>query len=332
MKKIIFLSCLSLVFMGCSGSEVDDIKIVKEDAVDRIEINQGEKTEEQNNLRDDTDVFHIGNRIVFKNQYALTFLSAIETDARNSYSKEDIAQVIEIVYLCENLNMEEDLYISELDFNFIDEKGNMIKTYPLDNRYELVQTTKGARSLGSFHVGAKESSSMIKALYTNNWFSNEVIGEFQIEIGKEVKHDLEGSIPAFHKTYKIGDIIEITSAKGEYTLCIDGIKKTEERNSYSQKDPGEVYIIDYTFSNINMDDPLFISDYDFNLIDEKGMMGCHYPGNINCYPLETFKGARCSAQMTLASHNLNDKLILTYRDNCFSNQADIFISIDLTSK
>ena len=51
--------------------------------------------------------------------------------------------------------MEEDLYISELDFNFIDEKGNMIKTYPLDNRYELVQTTKGARSLGSFHVGAK---------------------------------------------------------------------------------------------------------------------------------------------------------------------------------
>lgn len=328
MRRFIWICVLSLVLMGCGGGgDTIEVKPVNDDAPSRIEVSQNEKPPQQDNEREN-NIFNIGDRFVFENQYALTFISAKETDERNSFSEEDVTQVVEIVYVYENLDMDDDLYISELDFSFVDEKGNMIKTYPLDNRYELVQTPKGTKGFGAFHVGTKETSTFIKALYTDNWFSKDVLGEFKIEIGKEVKTDLEGSFPTLLKTYKLGDIIEISTSRGAYTVCINAIKKTDERNSFSQKNPGEVYIVDYTYSNLNMEDPLFISDYDFNLIDEKGMMGYHYPGNIKLYPLETFKGARCNAQMTLASHNINDKLILSYRDNCFSNQADIFIRLD----
>ncbi len=324
-KMIISVVLLCLFLMGCAGTNVEGTKVVREDAPNK-EIIQTEKLElvEEKELQ----IFRVGDRAVFSDEYALTFLSVKETEERNTFSEEDVAQVVEIVYLYENMNLDKDLYISEMDFNFIDGEGNMIKTYPLEGKYELAETPKGAKNVGSFHLGTKGESKMIKALFTDNWFSSNTLGEFELQINEEKEMNLEGALPDFDKVYSVGDIIEVSTSKGDYTLSIDQVRKTKERNSFSEKDPSEVYIIEYTYSNISLVEPLMVSEYDFHLIDENGTMGFHYPGNIGKYPLETVMGARCQAQMVLASHTASSSLILSYRDNFFSDQADIFIAVD----
>lgn len=128
--------------------------------------------------------------------------------------------------------------------------------------------------------------------------------------------------------YKIGEIIEIKTNEGAYTLCVDKVEKTSDRNQFDESNPAEVYKITYTYSNISLADNLYISEYDFGLIDSTGTMGFSYPGSTRKYPNETVKGAKCTAEMTLASHTSGDKLLLTYRDNFFSDSVDVYIEVD----
>ena len=274
-------------------------------------------------------VYKIGEKVVVADKYAITLLSIKATDQRNEFSEMEVSQVLIIDYLYENLsNSDEDIYISEYNFKIVDSGGNMMDSYPVSGVYTPAYTPVGAKSLSAMVYGAVTDSKSVKVLYYDNFFSSDAIAEFELNVGDTVEYSLDGTLPRYSKMYKVGDTIEIKTKEGSYTLSVDKVEKTSDRNQFDESKPADVFKITYTYTNISLADNLYVSEADFGLIDSTGTMGYSYPGSVNKYPNETIKGAKCTAEMTLASHTSGDKLILTYRDNFLSDSADVYIQVD----
>ncbi len=80
--------------------------------------------------------------MVIDDKYALEILAVQETDERNQYSEKEVAQVLIIDYLYENIGEEDkDIYISDMEFKFVDSGGNMCTTYPVEGNYDPPQPT-----------------------------------------------------------------------------------------------------------------------------------------------------------------------------------------------
>ena len=324
-KGKLLITILSLAMLtACGGTAVESTTKTDGDAT----VKQSEvKTKEV-----EDKVYKIGEKVVVEDQYAITLLSIRPTEQRNEYSDKEVSQVLIIDYLYENLSSsDEDIYISEYNFKIVDAGGNMMDSYPVMGLHTPAYTPVGAKSLATMVYGTVTESKTVKVLYYDNFFSSEAMAEFELNVGDSVEYSLEGTLPTYNKMYKVGDIIEIKTGEGAYTLSIDKAEKTADRNQFDDSNPAEVYKITYTYSNISLADNLYISETDFGLVDSTGTMGFTYPGSTNKYPNETVKGAKCTAEMTLASHTAGEKIILTYRDNFFSDSADLYIQVDLTN-
>ncbi len=131
------------------------------------------------------------------------------------------------------------------------------------------------------------------------------------------------------KTYGLNDIVTITTKSGEkYEMQITAIKEMSERNQFSDINPAQVFLIDYTYKNIIGED-LYISDMNFQIIDEQGEMGGTYPNTITNYPQSTPEGATCRAQMILYTNNKSNYITLIYKDNMFNDKADLKFIINI---
>lgn len=158
---------------------------------------------------------------------------------------------------------------------------------------------------------------------TNN---NQVqkVGETQQEESKTV----ETSTKEEEKVYGLNEELSVNKNGKEYTLVITGIAEVQERNQFSDKNPAQVFLIDYTYKNITGDE-LYISEMNFQIIDEKGEMGETYPGNVTSYPKQTPAGATCKAQMVLCVNNNSNEVILNYKDNMFNSKSDIKFKLNV---
>lgn len=324
MKKtgVALMLILMLGVTGC-GSSVESVKKTDSDAPiqGETENTKAEKPEED-------VVYTIGDRIVFDDDYALTIISVKETDERNEFSEKEVEQVLIIEYLYENLSSDDEIYISEMEFKLVDEGGNMMDTYPVDAAHSPEYTPKGAKTLASFAVGTTSKSQKIDMHYYDNFFSSSSDCTFSLPVGEAVEVSMEGVMPKFDNTFKLGEIIEVSTDEGKYTVTIDSVRKTDERNEFEKRNPEAVYEIGYTYSNISMEDPVYITEYSFTLIDEHGNTGYSYPIFSDVYPSETVKGARSKAVMYLAAHKDSTNIILTFKDNMFNSSSDCYISLD----
>ena len=99
--------------------------------------------------------------------------------------------------------------------------------------------------------------------------------------------------------YEVFNIGETWTVDGQWSLTVMGAKKTEERNTYSDKEPVAVYIIDYVYTNIGYEDDImdgiFFSMSD-DIVDSKDRKGYSYTVNLTNYPEQAPKGATCVAQ------------------------------------
>lgn len=125
--------------------------------------------------------------------------------------------------------------------------------------------------------------------------------------------------------YSIG---ETWVVEEQWELTITGVTEINERNKFSDKTPGAVYIIDYTYKNLGFEesysDGLYISIAD-TVVDSQGKMGYEYPGNITKYPQETPIGATCDAQTCIGVENPGDfKLTVSKYDGNDVRQSTVF--------
>ncbi|HQK54598.1 MAG: hypothetical protein GX867_10560 [Tissierellia bacterium] len=335
MKKTKFLLIIilvsSLIITSCGGSEVTSVKKTETDAPERAQslANDSDNAAEEVEHQIEPKLYRVGETAIVDDAYAITIIGVVETEERNQFSDKQVEQVLIIDYIYENLSLaDEDIYISDMNFKFVDEGGNMCDSYPVGEIYPPEHTPMGARTLTSMTIGTINHSNEIRVLYYNNMFDSKPTAEFILTVGTVVEPDLFGQTPVYENMYSAGDIIEIKTESGDYTLCIDSVKLITERNQFSDKTPAEVYKIAYTYSNISHEEDIYISEMDFRIIDKNGNMAFSYPGNTSKYPQATIKGARCSAEMIIGTHTEGDVLILCYTDNLFSNTSDVKILLN----
>ncbi|MEL7647308.1 MAG: hypothetical protein AAGU76_04405 [Sedimentibacter sp.] len=339
MKKVVLnlmaVIVVLILLSGCGGTQVNSVEKTDTDAPQRETASADETKEakEENESSENKEpaeqrVYGIGERVVVDDTYAITILGVQETDYRNQFSEKEVNQVLIIDYLYENLNLAEDLYISDMNFKFVDADGNMCDSYPAFGLYTPEYTPVGAKSLSSVAIGTVSNSTEVRVLYYDNMFDSKSKAEFRLNVGEYASPVLEGKMPNYENMYNVGDIIEIKTESGDYTLCIDSIELVTERNQFSEQEPKEVYKIAYTYSNISQDDTLYISEMNFRVIDGNGNMAFTYPGNTAGYPQETIKGARCSAEMIFGTYTESNALVLCYTDNLFSETSDLKIFVN----
>lgn len=331
MKKRIIVVLLFVIvifsfLVGCGDSKVTTVEKTSTDAPQKTEkiVNKSDNKDERQGR-----IFNVGERVEVDGNYAITILGVTETDERNQFSEKKVEQVLIIDYLYENINDDtNDIYVSDMNFKFIDEHGNMCDTYPVGGIYAPQNTPIGAKTLTSMTIGTVEESKKIKLNYYDNMFDSKADIEFEAVIGEVIEAKLEGEAPTYSDAYSMGDIIEVKTDEGDYTVSIDNIELITERNQFADKDPVELYRIGYTFSNISMDEDLYISDMNFRVIDGNGNMAFSYPGDITIYPKDTIKGARSAGEMVFGTHTSGNTLTLCFTDNMFSNVSDFKIVLN----
>ncbi|MFG6350153.1 MAG: hypothetical protein K1W21_00675 [Oscillospiraceae bacterium] len=96
--------------------------------------------------------------------------------------------------------------------------------------------------------------------------------------------------------YAVG---ETWTVDGQWKLTITGVAETQYRNEFSDKKPGAVYIVDYTYTNLGFEDELsdgLLVSIGNVVVDSGGKVCGEYPGDISSYAKETPIGATCDAQ------------------------------------
>ncbi|MDF2950771.1 MAG: putative rane protein [Anaerocolumna sp.] len=123
---------------------------------------------------------------------------------------------------------------------------------------------------------------------------------------------VDSNKPVANKTYAIG---ETWTVDGLWSLTFDSVTVTDDRNPYSDKNPDQVVILNYTYENIGykgsfMD--LYISSSNMNIIDEKGEVASTYPADTSVYPKETPVGAKCVGAQEAYGLNNESSIIKVY--------------------
>lgn len=133
--------------------------------------------------------------------------------------------------------------------------------------------------------------------------------------------------PAKQEPFKIG---ETWTVDGQWELTVTGVTETAERNEFSDKNPGAVYIVDFTYKNIGYVDDSGLMDgllfnMDDTIVDCEGKMGESYPGDKTKYSQVTPVGASCDAQVCIAVENPGSfTLTVTKFDGNNSKQTATF--------
>lgn len=145
------------------------------------------------------------------------------------------------------------------------------------------------------------------------------------DLQKQLDEALTSTKSTSQGSYKIGETYVV---EGQWKITVDSVEATDDRNEYSDKTPGAVYIVTYTYENIGYDDDytdgLYI-DLEGGIVDSAGKMGYSYPGDVTLYPQETPVGASCEAQACIGVDNPgNFKINFSMYDGNTEKQSAVF--------
>lgn len=145
------------------------------------------------------------------------------------------------------------------------------------------------------------------------------------ELQKQLNEALASTTSTSQETYKIGETYIV---EGQWKITVNSVASTDDRNEYSDKTPGAVYIVTYTYENIGYEDDyldgLYINLED-GIVDSTGKMGYSYPGDVSMYPQETPVGASCQAQACIGVDNPgNFKINFSTYDGNSEKQSAVF--------
>lgn len=115
---------------------------------------------------------------------------------------------------------------------------------------------------------------------------------------------------------------KVETDNGDFNITIEGARATEERNEFSEKDVKKVVFLDYNYENISYDDgsgmDLFISEYNFQVLDDEGNVLDTYPvSDENRSSKETPVGGKCKSTAAFGIPTDSANLNITFN---FSNQ------------
>lgn len=134
------------------------------------------------------------------------------------------------------------------------------------------------------------------------------------EESKEDQKEKENKEKQEEKTFSTG---ETWTVDGQWSLTVNSISTTDQRNEYEEKTPAQVFIVDYTYENLGYEDENGLMEGIFfdlsmgQIIDSTGLMGYSYPGDVTYYAQEAPVGAKCQAQACIGVDNESTELKIT---------------------
>lgn len=143
---------------------------------------------------------------------------------------------------------------------------------------------------------------------------------------------VDSNKPVSNKTYKVGDTWTVN---GLWTLTFNSVTTTDERNKFSDDNPDQVVVLDYTYENLGYEGnfmDLYISSSSFKVVDANGNVADTYPAGTTKYPQETPIGARCvGAQEAYGLIDESDKITVyveLYDNNYKKFKATFVLSVE----
>lgn len=110
-----------------------------------------------------------------------------------------------------------------------------------------------------------------------------------------------------------------------YTLTIDAVSTTDERDSNNPSNPENVVVIDYTYKNTSPE-PLLIDDIRFKLVDGDTVYTPYYAGFLESAELID-EGGSCSAQLAFEVGKDFKKGTLVFSND--QNQDEISFELEI---
>lgn len=141
---------------------------------------------------------------------------------------------------------------------------------------------------------------------------------------KEVSENDEEQTPDVQEAGENEYIVKDDAGNALYSFKINKITNMSDRNRFSDKEPAQVILIDYTYKNIANPKDLFLSDTHFSIIDSASKVGYTYPNNITNYPTNIPAGVICDAQMIFGIDNESDKVTVNFYENIFGDLTTSF--------
>lgn len=119
-------------------------------------------------------------------------------------------------------------------------------------------------------------------------------------------------------------IVKDSSGKALYSIKINKITAMIERNKFSDKNPAQVLLVDYTYKNIASNKEVYLGDIYFKIIDSKGKIGYTYPNMVTKYPQKIIAGVTCDAQMVFGIDNSSSKVKVCFYEDLFGDMTTSF--------
>lgn len=99
---------------------------------------------------------------------------------------------------------------------------------------------------------------------------------------------------------KLQTPFEVKTEYGDYTLTINSVRRTDERNEFEEEQPKQVILIDYEYKNDSFkgsdgNQKLYIDQFAFVVMDEEGNVLRSYPVSMDKLPQQIPVGGKCNA-------------------------------------
>ena len=131
----------------------------------------------------------------------------------------------------------------------------------------------------------------------------------------------------------LNEPFKVTTVSGDYSLTINGVRTTSERNPKSESEPRQVVFLDYTYENVSYEKrnnvDFFLAQGDFILTDEAGnILETYNLKDPNRMIQETPIGSSCSASLAYGLETDSNNLTVIFIRGKEREIAQITIPIE----
>lgn len=141
---------------------------------------------------------------------------------------------------------------------------------------------------------------------------------------EETAEEKEEVKPAEEKNLTIDDTWEVP---GLWKVKINSIKATDDRNEFEERQPAQVFVLNYTYENLGYEgDSMDLYIIPDRYMDDSRKMGYDYPGDRTLYPEELPIGGVVDAEAVFGVDNETKtvKIFFEQYDDDNNNHEVIF--------
>lgn len=147
---------------------------------------------------------------------------------------------------------------------------------------------------------------------------------FSVNTVKETKRKAnERNTPV----YKMNEDIEISDTYGDYSIKITNVRESSERTNNAKVKADRVIVVSYEYTNINMDQNLFITGARFTAYDKNNVMLQNYPIDY-LLPDYIARGRTAQAEIVYALNNDSNEVELEFYKSMFDAKAYCIIKLN----